>query len=225
MFEKVLETLVGIGRVKIGLGVPVQFQLIGKNDKLRSTGFLAGMIPEEYLMVRVPAIPGILSRLSEGEPVVVRYIYEGHVYGFNSTILTFISKPGLMAFITYPDKVETMSLRETQRIPCCLSATIKTDGGEYRAVIVDISEGGSRVCLEEGFGESLSFDLGQTMELSFQFIGVAENQLISCTVRNLKRDAQLYEIGFQFDQENQAVLKKVKEYLDSLTIDSTEFHR
>jgi c-di-GMP-binding flagellar brake protein YcgR len=216
MSAKVLKP-VAAPTLSAGIGTRVQFQLGGKLEKLKTSGVLAGMIHDEHVMIRIPPIPGILDRLNEGDPVVVRYIYAGKAYGFNSTILAFTNKPALIVFLAYPDEVESVNLRETQRVPCCLSAKIVAEGGGYKAVIEDISLGGCRACLEDGVSESSSLDIDQMIELAFHLDGVAKEQVISCTIRNLKKDAQLYQIGIQFDKENETVLKNVEQYIENLT--------
>jgi c-di-GMP-binding flagellar brake protein YcgR len=221
MIQKASEALIGSGTLNIGIGIPVQFQLGGTGNRLRATGVVAGMTPEEHLLIRIPTIPGILSRLNEGDSIVVRYVYDGNVYGFSSTIVTFINRPVLIAFLAYPDTVEKLNLREAKRIPCCLPATVRTDGSDYKAVIVDISLGGSRVCLEEGVSDSSSLAIDQTVDMSFHLVGVAEEQVIGCRIKNVKKDAQFFELGFQFDQQNEAVLKNVKEYLENMISHST----
>ena len=214
MLEKLAEAVVESRVLNIGIGTRMQFQLGGKGQEFKAAGFLAGMISDEFLMIRVPAIPGILSRLNEGDLIVVRYVYAGNVYGFNSTISKCIQKPALIVFLSYPDAVETVNLRKAQRVECLFPATVKTDRGDYRAVIVDISQGGCRVCLDHGASQSSSFDIDQTIGLSFHLAGVAEEQVIDGRIRVLKKDAQLSEMGIKFDEEDKAVLNNVKQYIE-----------
>ena len=218
MLEKASEAVVGGRALNIGIGTRMQFQLGGKGQEFKAAGFLVGMISDEYLMIRVPAIPGILSRLNEGDPIVVRYVYAGNVYGFNSTILNYVQKPALIVFLAYPAAVETVNLRKAQRVECLFPATVKTDRNDYKAVIVDISQGGCRVCLDHGASESSSFDIDQTIGLSFHLAGVVEEQVIKGKIRLLKKDAQLSEMGIQFDQENEAVLNNVKQYIETASL-------
>src|SRR5208283_1999757 len=218
MLEKASEAVVGGRALNIGIGTRMQFQLGEKGQEFKAAGFLAGMISDEYLMIRVPAIPGILSRLNEGDPIVVRYVYAGNVYGFNSTILNYVQKPALIVFLAYPAAVETVNLRKAQRVECLFTATVNTDRGDYKAVIVDINEGGCRVCLDHGASESSSFDIDQTIGLSFHLAGVVEEQVINGKIRVLKKDAQLSEMGIQFDQENEAVLNNVKQYIETASL-------
>ena len=218
MLEKASEAVVGGRALNIGIGTRMQFQLGEKGQEFKAAGFLAGMISDEYLMIRVPAIPGILSRLNEGDPIVVRYVYAGNVYGFNSTILNYVQKPALIVFLAYPAAVETVNLRKAQRVECLFPATVKTDRNDYKAVIVDISQGGCRVCLDHGASESSSFDIDQTIGLSFHLAGVVEEQVIKGKIRLLKKDAQLSEMGIQFDQKNKAVLNNVKQYMGTASL-------
>ncbi|MGO9019315.1 MAG: flagellar brake protein [Syntrophobacteraceae bacterium] len=201
--------------LNIGIGTRLQFQLGIKGQKCKAAGVLVGMVPYEYLMIRVPAIPGILSRLNEGEPIVVRYVYAGNVHGFSSAILNSIQKPALIVFLTYPSEVEAMNLRKAQRMECLLPASLKTDRGDYKAVIVDISLGGCRICFDYDAIESLTIDIDQTIGISFNLTGMAEEQVINCKIKNLKKDNPFCEMGVQFDQENKDVSNNVKRYIES----------
>ena len=51
--------------------------------------------------------------------------------------------------------------------------------------------------------------------LPFHLTGIAEEQVIKGKIKNLKKDRSFSEIGVQFDQENEAVLKSVKKYIES----------
>jgi c-di-GMP-binding flagellar brake protein YcgR len=218
MLDKFSKPVVENRALNIGIGTRMQFQLGEKGQEFKTAGFLAGMISDEYLMIRVPAIPGILSRLNENDLIVVRYVYAGNVYGFNSTISNYIQKPALIVFLSYPAAVEIVNLRKAQRVECLFPATVKTDKGDHKAVIVDISQGGCRVCLDHGASQSSSFDIDQTIGLSFHLPGVAEEQVIDSRIRVLKKDTQLSEMGIKFDEEDTAVLNNVKQYIETASL-------
>ncbi len=200
----------------IGIGTRLSFELGIKGQEFKAGGVLVGMVPHEYVIIGVPAIPGILGRLAEGSPIVVRYIYAGNVFGFASTILTCIQKPALMVFLMYPSAVEAMNLCKAERTACFFPATVKTDYGAYNAAIIDISLVGCRVRIDYGAGKPLSLDTDQTVTLSFHLTGRAEEQVINATVRNFKKGSQFSEMGVLFDQENEAVLSNVKLYIECL---------
>lgn len=215
MSEEVTEGILERRTLSIGIGTRMQFQLGMKKEEFKAAGILAGMIPDEFLMVRVPPIPGILSRLEDGSPVVVRYVHAGSVYGFTSTVLTCIQKPALIVFLAYPAAVESMNLRKAKRLECVFPARAKTDDDEFKAVMLDISPEGCRICRDHAAGEFSSADVDQTITLSFHLPGVSEEQVINGRIRNLKKDGKVSEIGIQFDQGDEAVLNNVKLYVDS----------
>jgi c-di-GMP-binding flagellar brake protein YcgR len=203
------------GRIlNIGIGTTLQFQLGWKGRELKAAGALVGMVAEEFLIIRVPAIPGILSRLREGDPIVVRYVYSGNVYGFTSKVLTCIQKPALIVFTEYPTSVESMNLRKARRMECLFPAVVDMQGRGHKAVIVDISIGGCRICLENESGDSSSIDVQQTIGISFFLTGTTEEQVINGKIQNIKKDDKRTEMGIQFDPENEAVLDNVKLYMD-----------
>ena len=218
MLDKFSKPVVENRALNIGIGTRMQFQLGEKGQEFKAAGFLAGMISDEYLMIRVPAIPGILSRLNENDLIVVRYVYAGNVYGFNSTISNYIQKPALIVFLPYPAAVEIVNLRKAQRVECLFPATVKTDKGDYKAVIVDISQGGCRICLDHGASQSSLFDIDQMIGLSFHLPGMAEEQVIESRIRVLKKDAQLSEMGIKFNEEDKDVLNNVKQYIETASL-------
>ncbi|MGC9963848.1 MAG: flagellar brake protein [Syntrophobacteraceae bacterium] len=214
MLQQVTEQILQGRILSIGIGTTLQFQLGWKGHELKAAGVLVGMSSDEYLMIRVPAIPGILSRLCEGDPIVVRYVYAGNVYGFTSTILTCIQKPALIVFIAYPTSVESMNLRKARRMQCLFPATVKGQGGDLKGLILDISLGGCKICIDNELSESLSIDVDQTIGISFLLTGTTEEQVINGRVQNMKKDDKHTEMGIQFDPENASVLSNVKLYMD-----------
>jgi c-di-GMP-binding flagellar brake protein YcgR len=215
MLQEVTEQLIKGRALAIGLGTTLQLQVGQQERESKVTGVLIGMVPDEYLLIRVPAIPGILDKLSEGNPMVVRYVYAGNIYGFTSTVLAYTHKPTLVVFISYPTSVESMSLRKAKRLQCFFPVKMKIGVEEHRAVIVDISLGGCRIYIEPGAGESLVQGKGRTVSLAFYLTGLAEEQAIGGRIQNLKTEGMLAEIGIAFDPQNEAVLNNVKRYIDS----------
>lgn len=203
------------GRIlSIGLGTNLQFQVGSKGQEFKAAGALVGMISDEYLMVRVPAIPGILNRLNEGEPVTIRYVYAGNVYGFTSRVAAFVQKPALIAFIDYPVSVESMNLRKARRMECLFPAKITAEEIEHKGVILDISLGGCRIWIDNETGVSPAIDVGRTVGIRFLLTGMTEDQVIDCKIQNIKKDDRHVEMGLQFDRENLTVINNVKLYMD-----------
>lgn len=213
--QEVQEQILKGRMLSIGLGTRLQTQLGKRGDELKVASILVGIVPDEYFMIRVPAVPGILNKLFEGGPITVRYVYGGNVYGFSSTILSYVGKPALIVFLAYPTSVEMLNLRKAQRLECLLPAVIHISGKEFKGVILDISVGGCRVYTEYDERDYVSIDVEKDIQLSFQLTGTAEDQIINGQVQNVRKDNKLAEIGIQFDEENVEIIEKVKEYIDN----------
>lgn len=202
--------------LKIVLGTRLKLEHGLNEEKISFTGILTGMTPGEYLIVRVFANHQIIDRLKEGESIFAWYLSEGDAYAFSSTISSTIIKPAFMVFLDYPQEVKNWKIRGAQRVPCGFSATVKAGSVEHRAVIVNISEGGCKVCMDNSGLEPLSFDIGQRITLCFYVGEVARAQAITSIVKYLRKDAEFLEMGVEFDKEDDAVLRDVRQYVAGL---------
>ncbi len=211
--------------LKMAVGSRLKLEHGLKDQKIRFTGVLAGMTPGEYLIVRVFATHELLGRLSEGESLFVSFISEGNAYAFTATISSSIIKPALMIFLDYPDIIKSWKIRKAPRVPCGFSATVKAGRGEYRAIIVNISEGGCKVCLDNVGADPLALDIGQRISLCFYIAEAARAQEIDSMVKYFSRDSEFLEIGVEFDRENSVALSDIKRYVSGVihTIGSSSF--
>lgn len=217
MVQEVTEEFMKGRALTIGIGTTLQLQMGEKGREFKTTGILAGLIANEYLIIRIPAIPGILSRLREGCAVIVRYMYAGNIYGFLSTILTCTLKPALILFISYPVSVESMNLRKTMRLQCLFPARVKLHNDDYKAVMLDISMEGCRIYIEYAAGVSPEIEIDQRVDLSFQITGLAEEQVMKGKIQNLKKEGRIAEMGVEFSSEDESSLNNVKQYIDSFS--------
>ncbi|MBF0474872.1 MAG: flagellar brake protein [Deltaproteobacteria bacterium] len=123
-----------------------------------------GMTPEKHAANLVGWIPGnsVLVSIVEGifvfagfmkdNPVVVRYINRGTVYGFSAVVQDVMRSLGLIA-ISWPTPLESLALTSETRIrvhyPVTLTLTT-SKGGKVRleAVLTDLSHKGCQVRLD-----------------------------------------------------------------------------
>lgn len=130
-------------RLNMDLGTALQIEIQGLDAKIKTK--LIGMENWEYLILKAPVgYAGIRSKMVEGNKVVVRFVQEGSVYGFESFILGVTDKPTSLLIIDYPRTVAEKSLRQAQRKDCYITAAITIDGEESEGAVVDISKGGCR---------------------------------------------------------------------------------
>ena len=106
----------------IGLGSELNIQIEGKKERFKA--ILIGMEAPLYLMVRLQIPSSFRNQISEGTIFIVRYLYFGNVYGFRTKSLGSIESPYRISFLLYPDNVESLNIRKSQRVNCFIPAEI-----------------------------------------------------------------------------------------------------
>jgi c-di-GMP-binding flagellar brake protein YcgR len=106
--------------------------------------YLIGMKPDVFLIIKSPTIISKENLLAEGSSLVVRYTYLGDVYRFKTKVLGSNQEPFKVTFLSYPDVVEKIEFRNTQRVHCLFPATLSYDKSKINGMITDISLGGCK---------------------------------------------------------------------------------
>ena len=101
----------------------LQLRFSGFAESYKTT--LVGMERGRYLICSAPVLPGLWAVLNAPDQTTVRYLCEGVVYGFKCTLLTVLAKPFQLLVLSYPEKIETVNLRQHQRVPCLIPAKAK----------------------------------------------------------------------------------------------------
>lgn len=130
-------------RVSIDMGTEVLMQISGVSGRLPS--MFIGMEASRYMIFKLPrAQVSLSSKLAKGSGVIVRYRFQGRIYGFQSTILGTVSEPYGLMFVNAPDVVEEHNLRKKQRIDCYFPCEVEIGERREPGVVVNISLSGCR---------------------------------------------------------------------------------
>jgi len=134
--------------------------------------YLIGMKPDVFLIIKSPTIISSENLLAEGSSLVVRYTYLGDVYRFKTEVLGTNHEPFKVTFLSYPDVVEKIEFRNTQRVLCLFPATLSYDKSKISGMITDISLGGCKFrtdAIEQV--EGLLLKKEGDVSLQFQMLG------------------------------------------------------
>ena len=199
------------------LGTRMLLNIAGTKENLSSE--VVGLQHFEYLILKMPLVPGIRARLLNGEMVTLRYISGGTIFGFKSQVLNHIVKPGFLLFVEYPDAMEQVDLRQHRRVNCLLPAALHGRHGVYKCILLDLSEGGCKVALElprdDPFRETAVDDM---LVLQCGFFG-GEGQIqtaLSCLVKSISMDGGRVQLGLKFNDLNTETQLELSTYLDSV---------
>jgi len=199
-----IERLVGQAndpaKLNIGLDAPVLLQLEGVEGLLKTK--LVGMETDRYLVVNAPRAA---FRMPEGyfsdKEVVVKYLFEGALYAFQTTITESIRRPHGLFFLEYPKIVSNQNLRRGRRVDCFVLAEARFGGLKRRGAVLDLSKSGCRLSLKQG-GDGLLGGLcpGDQAELVFRLNDEETPRTYPGAVRRRDKKGPLMLLGVEFEQ-------------------------
>jgi hypothetical protein len=127
--------------------VTVNFNPLGSGGTPVHGEFL-GTTHYEFLIIRLPSIPGLRSKLLPHMRVEISYVADGARNQFAAEIITFTQKPAFLLFTSYPDRMSVMETRHHNRVACALPVSFASPYGEGLGIMSDLSRSGCRVVLE-----------------------------------------------------------------------------
>lgn len=207
--------LASASELDVGLGTRMLLRTGGLKADIKSE--LIGVSRNEFLIVKAPVIPGMRTLFAGGENVVVRYLSEGTIFGFHSTMLQSQLKPVPLLFLEYPYQVEKIELRKEKRTQCALPSKVHSKDGIYPAVTVDLSIGGAKLDLTLDALDAEQLCLNEMVILEFVLFQSEKPVLLSCQIKNISAVKQRYTLGLQFDKLDEEARMELQEYIQSLT--------
>ncbi|MEQ1579451.1 MAG: flagellar brake protein [Steroidobacteraceae bacterium] len=131
-------------RLKVGdtIHIGLQSGLI----RARSTVTVLGWLENVCIMVTAPNEDNIRLLLKEGEPVLARVFTGQNAFAFNADVLKNVHAPFRHLHLSFPDKVESATIRSSPRCRVNLPATVSAGrGGPVDATIIDLGTNGALI--------------------------------------------------------------------------------
>lgn len=181
---------------------------------------LSGMERGKYLMLQLPRISGLSDELYAERVVKVRYIHEGHVFGFRSAVLSYQVIPFRLLFLQFPKTVEQFNLRRGQRVDCYIPATVEFPKGlerSFRAMLTNISSGGSRAALDATGQRLPGIELGTEVGLKFKVVGTDLDVNVRAQIKSTDADGTRMFLGLNFVDLAEDDRAAIQDYVDSVS--------
>ncbi len=214
----------GIGSVrtrgtgmKLDVTVGTRMLLSFSGTDTRHGTELVGLVPYEYLILKMPLVPGIRSRLQPGEGVTVRCMQQGTIIGFRTHVITQITKPGALVFVEFPAVLEQYELRSHKRLRCLIPADVHCSHGRYRAAIIDLSVGGCKLCFEVKASDPLRGLEALDMLVLRANLFAGEESTLSCLCRNVEVDKSTLIAGVSFTDMDSEGSLRLQEYIETVS--------
>ncbi|MCP4114827.1 MAG: flagellar brake protein [Desulfobacteraceae bacterium] len=178
-----------------------------------------GMRVNEYMIITPPArFSNVKSKMYPGNSILVKYLYDGTVYAFQSEIIELIFEPINIVAIQYPRLVQRQELRETKRSPCVIPARAEIRTWEVPVVVFDINKKGCRFKFQENREKTIRFNLKDAFTLHFKLPGISEELSARVRVKNIQRQSKQVEIGVVYEAVQSTFLKRLEQYLFSVDV-------
>jgi len=177
--------------------------------------YLIGMKPDVFLIIKSPTIIAAEDLLAEGSSLVVRYTYLGDVYRFKTDVLGTSHEPFKVTFLTYPDVVEKIEFRDTQRVLCFFPATLSYNKSKISGMITDISLGGCKFrtdAIEQIEGLLLKNE--GDVSLQFQLLGHEGTKEFQGKIKKLEFDMN-FSLGIGFRDIDDDTRQVISSYVEN----------
>jgi c-di-GMP-binding flagellar brake protein YcgR len=206
------------GRVDPSLflpGTPVMFEAPRLIDS-RSQTFFRGCKEDEYIILDYPLSEnGVSLALKDGMRCIVRFLFQGKAFAFEADIQKAVRYPYPFIFVTYPDELVNINLRNSERHSVRLPVfyhhkAIEKVSSALTGTILDLSEKG---CL-------LETDQPQNPDTLLFLALTLPNQKtirnLATKVRRVSRRDEKFLLGLMFMVSEDPDIEKIKEYLSHL---------
>lgn len=191
--------------------------------KLRIKCVLVGFETGQYIIIRLSSkdlIGNFSSEQVKSGNLLVRYLYQGAVYGFRAEVLNVVSTPAKIFFLSYPSKIEEYVTRDRDRFDCVLPAGTMLDNDIIDMVIIDISNEGCQCVIKTSAGKSALYNqmqVNKMLDIRVQFPGKEGTYRLPGRIRNLSKGQDRITLGVKFEGLAEAASERIKEFISLVT--------
>lgn len=203
-------------------GANLSIEIEGITTKFTST--LIGYTENEYLVIKMPKYGNmslIRAKLLKGNRIVVRFIEEGTIYGFEAEILGAMNDPVKLIIVSYPKIVSQYELRGKKRYECIIPGMLHQEGNQYAAVMTDVSEQGCSITIKVRDIRSMpALSIGDQVTFHFMIPGSENKLFLSGEVKNLNQGHARTILGIIFlnvTEDLKAVLDRYIIFMGDVT--------
>lgn len=187
--------------------------------KLRIKCALVGLETNRYIIIRLSErdlVGNFRSEHIKSGQMIVRYLYQGAVYGFRAELLNVVATPAKIFFLSYPTKIEEYVMVSRNRFECVLPAGTMLDNEIVDMVIIDISEEGCQCVIKAGAGKNSVYEhmqVNKVLDIRVQFPGKDGTYRLPGRVRNLSKGEGKITLGVKFEGLAPAASERIKEFI------------
>lgn len=173
--------------LKLQVESKIQLLIWRNHERVQYFSSLIGYVRDEYLLIKIPTVDDVPIPIREGERINVRVFTGVKVCAFESTVDRVFVHPLFYAHLSFPQKIEGVSLRTAMRVKANFPGRVMTSQSgksseQHSVVVANVSVTGALVESGDALG-----DKGETFDLEFA-LGSGDQSLrlqTTATVRNV----------------------------------------
>lgn len=209
-----LEGLLELNKSKgiyIDIGTKMYLEIDGVTFSV--TSVFIGLLKDEFLLITLPRkFKSVQNKLYAGNKMIVKYLYEGSVYAFQTSVIEMITTPIRALALEYPKVVQERELRTAKRRAVVIPGRIEAKKQESTVVVDDISPKGCRFL----FQEKMNLREDDILRIYCRFPGFADDVGAMACIRNITRIKGNLSVGAEFQDPTKDFLNPLMHFLISI---------
>lgn len=201
--------------IYIDIGTRVYLEIEGVNFSV--TSIFVGLLTNEFMIVTLPKrYKSVKNKLFPGNKMVVKYLYDGSVFAFQTSVMEIITKPIRALAVEYPKVVQRRELRVVKRNQVVIPGRVEAKQTEFPVVLNDVSKKGCRFKYIDDKTSMTPLRENDILRVYCQFPGVTEEVGAMACVRNVIREKNQLIIGAEFQDVSKTFLNPLMHFLFSI---------
>jgi hypothetical protein len=204
-------------KLKFKVGLEIVVKATVANEEYRIIGSILGWEKGNFFVSKITDKTNI-HLFTQNRPVLIGFVNEGKVYGFNTKIIMNIIIRGLSFFVLeYPENLEIFPLRKQDRLGVYFPGNFRYEGEKrgrsFEFQINDINSNGSAITtfkeLSPGDCIIMNFSIPTQGEIT-DLKGVVVN------IRNVGNDQYGYGIEFIEEDPQKKILEDFTVFIEKI---------
>ncbi len=203
--------------LEIEVGGKLMMDLTGIPDKLHS--FFVGYVKKRVVITMVPLVPDVnrstlLENLYRGNSVTVRFIRQGTVLGFSTTVAHVTFTPIPLLFLEYPNTIESYNLRKDNRLVCLFPVTVVLNGREQSGALSDISKSGGSIVIPIKDDQPGDFSIDDVIHFRCPLLFGDPQAEVPGKIKRVHKNGTKVELGLKFNNIGDDLSRRISEYIE-----------
>jgi len=201
--------------IYIDIGTQVYLEIEGVNFSV--TSVFIGMLKDEFMIVTLPKrYKSVQNKLYPGNKIVIKYLFDGSVFAFQTSVIETITNPIKALAIEYPRVVQQRELRTVKRKYVVIPGRAEAKKTEFPIVVFDISKNGLKFKFNENKHNLTALKENDLVRVYCQFPGASEEAGVLAVVRNVRREQGQLSVGTEFQDVSKTFMSPLMHFLYSI---------